>query len=281
MTSVSPGRNGFSLVELIVVIVVTGIIASVVGSFIVGPIQAFLDQARRAELVDAAQIALTRMGRDLAGALPNSVRTSGGAVELLLTLDGDRYRTEPPGGAADVLDFTAPDTSFDTFNQLGAGQTFSNPRLAIYPLGQPGADPYADTVLTPPTVAVTVSATPVTVGGVNEYRVTMNPGHQFPYESPTHRVFLVEGPITWLCDTNPASATFGDLLRYSGYTVSAAQPVPPPVTPEIVVKHVETCGFAYAAGTSQRNAVATLSLVLENRGERVRLMRQVHVENAP
>src|SRR5688572_23243570 len=72
--------QGFSLVELIVVIVITGIIASVIGSFIAGPIQGFFDQARRAALVDAAQLALLRMGRDLRAALPNSVRIDSGAV---------------------------------------------------------------------------------------------------------------------------------------------------------------------------------------------------------
>src|SRR5688572_22861060 len=98
-------EQGFSLVELVVVIVITGIIASVVGLFITGPIQAFLDQSRRAALVDTAQIALTRMGRDLRGALPNSIRVdgSGNALELLAALDGDRYRVESPGTAADRL----------------------------------------------------------------------------------------------------------------------------------------------------------------------------------
>src|SRR5688572_28968845 len=104
---------GFSLVELVVVIVITGIIASVVGLFITGPIQAFLDQSRRAALVDTAQIALTRMGRDLRGALPNSIRTNGtSALELLATLDGDRYRVEAPGTAADRLEFSRDDDSF-------------------------------------------------------------------------------------------------------------------------------------------------------------------------
>jgi MSHA biogenesis protein MshO len=276
-SSSARSASGFSLVELIVVIVVTGIIAGVVGSFIVGPIQAFLDQARRAELVDAAQIALTRMGRDVKGALPNSVRVSGGALELLLTIDGDRYRTEPPGAAADVLDFTQADTSFDTFNLLGAGQSFSSPYLAIYPLGQPGADAYADPVMTPASVPVSISATPVTVGGASEYRVTLGGGgHRFPYASPQRRLFLVEGPVSWICDT-----AGGTLLRYAAYPVAAVQPVPPAVAPEMVVKHVEACAFQYTAGTAQRNSVATLALVLASGGERVRLVRQVHVENVP
>lgn len=272
--------DGFSLVELVVVIVITGVIASVIGSFITGPIQGFFDQARRAALVDAGQLALVRMGRDLRAALPNSIRVNGGALELLLTLDGDRYRAEPPGTADDHLSFDAADTSFSTFRPLGAGQVLpARPRLAVYPLGQAGADPYVDAVLTPATTLVNVAAGSAVVGGATEYRVTLTPGHRFPFQSPTHRVFLVQGPVSYAC-------AGGDLLRYDRYAVTDPQPVPPAggVEAVIVNDRVESCRFEYDPGTAQRNAVATITLVLAAPAapdERVRLVRQVHVDNTP
>ena len=63
-----------TLIELIVVITITGIIAVVLGQFIVRPIQGYQDQVRRAELVDAAEMALRRTALDIRQALPNSVR---------------------------------------------------------------------------------------------------------------------------------------------------------------------------------------------------------------
>lgn len=270
---------GFSLVELVVVITVTGIIASTIGLFIGGPIQAYLDQARRGGLVDAAQLALLRMDRDLRAALPNSVRVSGGAIEMLQTLDGDRYRSEAPGTAADRLEFTAADSSFNTLAPLDA--SLASPgaalRLAIYPLGDtvPGASPYANAVMTPASVTVNVAAGTSVVGGATEYRVSLNPAHRFPFPSPSRRVFLVDGPVTYRCENR-------ELRRHSGYAVTAVQAVPPSGgTVATVVKDVESCTFGYSAGTARRNAVATLAVTLESRGERIRLRRQVQIDNSP
>lgn len=281
--------RGFSLVELIVVIVITGILASVVGMFIAGPIQGFFDQARRAGLVDAAQLALTRLGRDVRAALPNSVRINGAGdtLEVLRTLDGDRYRAEAPGTAADRLEFSSPDTHFNTLAPLFPPTPLVSPyevygALAIYPLRQAGADPYVDgdDVMTPfGTLRISEVENPP-ASGRREYRVSLvdaagNPGaHQFRYESPTRRVFLVQGPVTYRCED-------GELRRYSDYAVAPIQPEPPAAPATVVARNVEACAFRYAAGTAQRNAVVSLALSLAQDGERVRLLRQVHVDNSP
>lgn len=282
--------RGFSLVELIVVIVITGIIASVVGLFITGPIQAFLDQSRRAELVDAAQQTQTRMGRDLRGALPNSVRISGNALELLLAVDGDRYRVETPGGAGDRLDFAAVDDTFNTLAPLSpptplpaVGTPYRvNGALAIYPLQQTGANPYvaADGVMTP---SGALDITPVLLGAQTEYRVSLTsapgaPGaHRFPFDSPTRRLFLVQGPVTYLCSPP-------QLLRYEGYAVTAVQAVPPGGTATVIAGNVQSCAFQYDPGTAQRNAVVSVAVAMANPAqpdERIRLIQQIQIGNAP
>src|ERR1700741_2080508 len=114
----APARQfGFTLIELVVTLVISAIVVSFVATFISGPVQGVTHQARRARLVDAADSALERMGRDVRRALPNSVRTTsaGGvtALELLSTVDGARYRAQPPGTAAQILDFAAQDGSFN------------------------------------------------------------------------------------------------------------------------------------------------------------------------
>jgi MSHA biogenesis protein MshO len=65
---------GFTLIEAIIAIVITGILGSVVAVFINRPIQGYFDSVRRAELTDQADVALRRISRDIRLALPNSLR---------------------------------------------------------------------------------------------------------------------------------------------------------------------------------------------------------------
>src|SRR5690606_15655966 len=92
---VSVSQRGFTLVEMIVVIVITGIVAAAVAVFIRAPVQGYVDLVARAELVDEADTAVRRISREVRRALPNSVRlTSVGGnnyLEFLLTSTGGRY----------------------------------------------------------------------------------------------------------------------------------------------------------------------------------------------
>ena len=132
---------GFTLVEVVIVITLTGVLAAMVGSFIVRPVQAYLASSARAALVDQADHTLRRIGRDLRIALPNSVRVSASqrALELIPTTAGARYATEGAG----ALNFGTLDTAFAVVGPplaLGASQN-----LVFYNLGPtvPGSDAYA------------------------------------------------------------------------------------------------------------------------------------------
>ena len=119
------GRRGFTLIELVVVIVLTGIVATLVARNVSQPILSFIDSARRAALVDANETALNRVTREVRLALPNSVRIAGGrALEFLRTRTGGRYRAEVDPAASSPgldLDFTA---TRDTFAVLGQIKEF-------------------------------------------------------------------------------------------------------------------------------------------------------------
>jgi MSHA biogenesis protein MshO len=275
--------RGFTLVELVITIAVGSVVVAFMAMFIVTPMSTYTAQTRRAALVDAADSSLRFIGRDLRAALPNSVRinASGNALELLATADGARYQDSGPPALA--LDLTAPDGAFATtvpFTQVPLPLPWTtNYRLSIYNLGVPGADAYetASKVITPAGTTITISAGAT----ANQNLVTLSSLFQFAFGSPGQRVFLVSGPVSYLCDTTAATLT-----RYSGYTIASGQPTSAAVlnaagaSSALVASNVTGCQFVYSAGTAQRNGLATLTLQITQSGESVQLLHQVEVVNA-
>lgn len=278
-----PRPRGFTLIEMIVVIVLTSIIASAVAVFIKLPVQGYVDTARRAEMSDIADTALRRMGRDLRLALPNSVRLtdSDATIEILLTRAGGRYRAETDStGAGDILDFSMnDDPSLDQFGAFatGAGQgIFAGDKLVVYNLGIPGANAYAGEN----TAAISGIA-----GGdlADENKINFAftpPTRKFPLQSPGSRFQVVEGAVSYVC-------AGGSLTRYWGYAIQSAQPSAAAlpglagVKSALLATHVESCAFDYSPGITARSGLVALMLVITEAGESVRLYHEVHVTNVP
>jgi MSHA biogenesis protein MshO len=283
--------RGFTLIELVVAISIGAVVVSFMAMFIVGPVNAYQAQARRAELVDATDSVLRLMARDIHAALPNSVRRnrigSIEAIEMLATIDAGRYRdTDATAAPNRELDFSAADGSFATLGQMIIPSDLATHHyyLSIYNVGVPGADAYElDHVITPTSVNIGIT------NSGNESLITMTPAFKFSFASPSNRVYLVSGPVTYLCDE-----AAGTLMRYQDYSIAADQKtlmsdaslMAAGASRGQVADGVSACSFDYYAGTWSRSGLATLALTvrrtpLNSTPEQIRLLHQVHVENVP
>lgn len=274
---ISNNQRGFTLIEAVMVIVITSIIVIGVAIFIRAPIQGYQDTARRAQMVDIVDTSLRRLGRDLRLALPNSVRVTGGGqvIEFLLTRSGGRYR----GEGTDRLDFTVADTTFDI---LGSAITFATgDQIVVYNLGITGADAYAGNTLSTHNRRAYSGAV-----GSAVTNVLITSANRLPFESPGNRFQVVETPVTYICDI-----AAGTLYRYSGYPITANQSSVDTnaelmalagVTRAMLARNVSGCQFAYdAAIAAQHSGLVTLRLTLTQQNESVNLYHTVHVNNIP
>lgn len=266
-------QQAFTLVEMVLVIALLGFIVTLVIVLAGRPLAGYAELRRRAELTHIAESALHTMARDIRSALPNSLRISGNALELIHATGGYRYRAQHSDQAgSDLLDFTQPDSSFQA---LGPVDIPAGSRLVVHHTGQTGADAYAgDPVITAAGTGFTVAS------AAGESLVTLTAGHRFPFASPRQRFYVVDTPVSYLCDT-----ASGQLTRYQGYALQASQPTNAGVAPlagasrALAAGKVTACSFTYAPGTPARGAVVTLDLTVSDGAERVRLLEQVHVNN--
>ena len=285
MTSRPHRSAGFTLIEIVMVIVIIGIISGMVAVFVVKPVQGYIDTVQRAELTDSADVALRRLTRDVRLALPNSLRvmTSGGNhyIEFIMTSNGGRYRDSTDGSTAgNFLSWTSGNLTFDVLGPMP-----SNPALAVNDYivvnnsgtGYTPADAYA-------------AADPCTncnrakVSGISANVVTLatNPfaGQSPPLPSPNARFQVVPGgtkAVTYVCPITTA----GNLSRYANYGFNATQTIPTG-SPSVLAANA-TCTVDYTSIATVRNGLLYIELKLTDStsGESVTLFQQIHVDNAP
>ncbi|BBP04003.1 MSHA biogenesis protein MshO [Sulfuriferula plumbiphila] len=263
-------QRGFTLIEAIIVITLTGIIAGMVAVFIRAPVQGYFDSARRAELTDTADTAVRRISRDLHLALPNSVRvTQAGAayyLEFLQTSGGGRYRAAVDNsGGGNILDFTQPTSTFDVLGPPVSTVAGAKNLVVVYNLGVPGADAYQGDNTSP-------------ISGIAGNTVTIS-SWLFPFASPANRFQIVSYPVTYVCD--PGAQT---LTRFWNYPVQAGQPTSFAAgTPSaLLARNVTGCSFSYDTQViTQRAGLVSAWLQITQSGESVSLYHEVHVSNVP
>jgi MSHA biogenesis protein MshO len=297
-------ERGFTLIELIVVIVIVGILSAVIFIVLRGPMQQYVQVEQRARLVDIAETALQRMTREIRLALPNSIRiANSGSVttlEFLRTLDGGRYRDRPDGSNFDQctmpdndrLRFTASNDCFEIMGSLdnlpvsgGGGTTQTtclqggSDCLVIFNTGQTGANAYAGD-----NIAGIEAAT------ANSITFDISPKTRFPHRSRRQRFQITDTPVSFLCDTGS-----GEIYRLDNYDVLVVQPDdPPPAFTDftatsttrnnnLLVNQVSACSFNYSQGTATRAAMISIQLTItdNNLGQSVTLLQQAHVDNQP
>jgi MSHA biogenesis protein MshO len=293
-------QAGFTLVEVVVVIVITAIVAGAVAVFIRLPVQGYVDSVARAELTDVGDLALRRMARDIRLALPNSIRVSsdGRYLELLLTKTGGRYLAEEDQQGGVFLKFentainctaTPADCQFEVVGDLPQGTQAIVPNsdwIVVYNLG-------ADTAFSPANAYAGGNRALVT-GVNNTTRVLTLQNNPFatqnpPMRSPSRRFQVVTTPVTYFCDGNSMGGA-DTLRRYWNYTIQQAQPTDSTAAPlsttssALLADGVVSCTFSYENLANVHSGLIGITLTLErpnSNSGKVVLFHQVHVDNTP
>ena len=279
--------RGFTLIELVVVIVVVGILSALGGLIITNHMQGYVDMSNRAQLVDSAESALRRMERDIQAALPNSivVGTDGDKVTFLHTAAGGRYRTKCPALASDcshnqTLQFNQTDSKFSMIGRLRENSEVlssggANDKVVIYNTGQPPADAYNSTYNNTADILDVGYDGDVGVAPSSNFTISEK---RFPYRSPYKRFQIVDTQVCY-------SLKDDKLWRYHNSTSitdpDKANGCKDWGSGSLIARHVEEVNFEYDSGAATRSALLTMNATLSKEGETITLLHQVHVLNYP
>lgn len=274
-------QSGFTLVEAIMVMTITAVLAAGVAVFLRKPIDGYVDLNRRSGLSDVADTAARRISRDLHLALPNSVRTvpsDDHCLEFLPTIAGGRYRAGVDAiGGGNLFNTATPISSLDFLGGLSTNPSAGD-LLVVYNLGIVGADAYNRDNL-------------ATIASVAGNTLNLSAAKLFPLNSPANRFQIVSGAeqaVFYVCSgpigIDAAGNGTGTLVRLNAYGINATEPATCPVPPTnaaILAQNISTCQFSYAAGVTTRGGLVSMRLGITRNNETANLYQDVHINNVP
>jgi len=281
------------MIELIIVIVLMGSIATLVTSIFAKPFLQYETLSRRATLVSLGNAAIARIEYDLKNAVPNSVRVSADnkLIEFMEIADGGRYRyvDDVSDSKANALAPGFDDSSFHVLGNLSKVGTgaLNNMRLVVNPFNTEALYTAAADggigIITPTTTSITRTAGGTSGVPADEDLITLSNAFKFDLignGSPRKRFYLTDAQVSYLC-----VIADNEIKRYSGYAVmnSIDPSMLTGTSGALLTNQVSECTFQYETGIAQRLGIVTVTLVLEDtfNNDKISFVKQIRVSNVP
>lgn len=286
--------RGFTLIELIMVIVIGAVLAATLTVFLRPAFDSWLALRVRAELAHQASGALRKMRDEVRLAVPNSVRSPGSqCVEMVPTMAGARLRRGPdtqydnvvPGVASMPLDTGTATTQFDVLTSFAATPAVGD--FVVIDNQNPG-DVYGGSNRAAITAAP--AAPPNTRFGALRISVAST---QFPPGYDGNRVVVVSNQqkaVFYVCEGADGSLDAsgngkGVLARLANYGFNATYPSACPSASggEVLATNVRSCRFVYdpSQGATQQSGFVSMQIEVTRNAESASLVVGAHVANVP
>ena len=282
--------RGFTLIEMVIAILISGIIAVGVVTYIGDTINGFVSSGDRNKLASSGRVVVDRIAMELHNALPNSIRVTAAqpngdqCMEFIPFLGASSYQSAPFTGLGGT---TITTVDFNPALLMASG---ADDYAVIYPINT------ADLYDLDNRSAMSPLDSIVDTGGADGIvTITLDATHRFPRRSPVDRIYVAQQSVSF--------CVVGNLLyRYSNYGVELTQctpttnscdvasPLPdrrlPSALPDrvLISDRLDNTGlsaFSLLAPTLRRNAIVSMEFNFTENNDVVRLKHEVLMRNVP
>lgn len=262
--------KGFTLIEFIVAMVLLGILAVGVSSFLQFGSQIYSDASARDQILSSARFAIERLNRELRGALPNSARiTTNGCLEFMPIQSSAIYVDIPvaPDSASDKVTIVPASTTVSitdvvTFNAivypLNSNDVYLSSNQKFYPID---------------------SAIYSTNSSIDPHVLTLDSSVLFAEESTTNRVYFIDDSVMYCIE---GSDDNNSLIRYDVTSHSiTGEPVNLSNRAVMAEYLKDDSAFSTIGANLQRNAIVSIRLYFTRQFEEILFENEIQVPNVP
>jgi len=276
---VQTSTRGFTLVEMVTVILILGILVVGVSSFIIFGMRIFVESSSVDQVLSQSRFAVERMTRELRSAVPSSVRITSDSltyqcVEFVPIEASTTYLSMPIAPNATALTGTVILNTTDKIKE--------NQYIWIYPLTD--SDVYNSARQKRAQIkAITPSDTID-----NQVTLTFMAPTRFAEASPRQRIYFASAPVSY-CFQKAAASNELILQRYTGYQFNNSQPRPIDMGAGVLMAQNMVNSFTNSSdlpmtltpSTLVNNAMVHLQPRFTVNGETFQYRHQVQVINVP
>jgi MSHA biogenesis protein MshO len=246
--------NGFSLIELIVVIVVLGVLATGISTFISFGTQVYTDATSREQVLSSARFAIERLNREIRNALPNSVCLTNTANGECDEDASQCLKFTPIIEATTYLDIPViPEPASNRIKLIKFTESFdADWDVIVYPLN---AEDIYD-----PNGKIFPVLKPINIDDTrDDWEIELKDAIHFSDDSPTQRIFFIKDPVSYCL-------IGGELKR-----------------DEVLMAENITNGnpFTIKNASLQRNSIVQVVLQFTKNNEVVVFNNEIQVPNVP
>lgn len=258
--------NGFTLIELVLVLTLLSLLAVMGSRFMVSATDSYHTANHRARLLNQGRLVTEKISRILRNSLPNSLRISatGRCIEFFPIVGGSHYETDIAISGDSNTTSTINTAPFD----LGLG----NPVYAV--VAARDSNELYVSLTTPSSISAvdSVASTAIT-------SIPLSIPHQFLRQSLNDRVYIIDNP-------NRICVNGSDEVRHhSNYgLLSSGINDTPPNAGIVLASDVVLAGetpFTLSAASVNRNAIVAMEIPFERNGERLVIEHRVYIRNVP